>query len=164
MSLDAKNDKVGVLGVEVLGWPRTYDINRAHMLGQVDPFDDEIVYPEYGGTNRPVDKPANRTFDVTFHYDPDGDTTVTLTDVDSEGMSEDTINISKLFDAATGKPGGVIVSVRVADEHHADGCVKLSFDKANVDDGNPIVFHGKTRSGAAFNRTDFVLNKTTDLP
>ncbi len=166
--------KTGNLTVEALEWPRPYDVNRAHLLGYLDPFGGDINYANYGGVDRDGDIPPNRTFECTFHYvkaapsatpPVKGEATLTLTDVDSGGTSTETIDLTKLDDTSAGKAGAILIAVRVAGINYEDGCATLEFNKANMDGATPLTFSGKTRGGAAFSGyRQFHLNETTDQP
>lgn len=138
---------VGLLAVEVAGWIKPYEINRAHFLGYSAPFGtDEIDFPRHSATRRPLDIPANRAFAGVFRYDPSvadyrKRAVLTLTDLDTNGQTEEHIFVSALDDEANGDPGGVFVNIRMNADNYGDGCATLKFtDGHTVDvtdaDGN----------------------------
>lgn len=137
------NDRVGSLSMELLGWPRPYDINRIHFLGAFNPFGtDEVPYTALGGLNRANDPShqSNRVFQGEFIYNPQASRSAdvarfVLTDVGSGGEGKDDVSISTYNDAAI--PGGLLVVLRVDDENYKPGCAWIEFNdgRTQVDVG-----------------------------
>lgn len=140
------NDRVGLLSMELLGWPRPYDINRTHFLGAFNPFGtDEVPYTALGGLNRSNDlgQQSNRVFRGEFIFNPQSSRSADvarfiLTDVQSGGESKDDVSISTYNDTAI--PGGLLVVLRVDDENYKPGCAWIEFN-----DGRTQVEVGGTK-------------------
>jgi len=128
----------GLLTIEPLGWTRVYEVSRTHFLGMFNPFGtDEIAYQDFGGINRARNIPANRIFDGTFCYDPTAANPndiakLSLTDVESQGQSLETISVSSF--AGGGLTGGVLIAIRVTGSNYVDGCAQIDFTSAHKAD------------------------------
>lgn len=116
---------VGLFAVEVAGWARPYEMNRAHFLGYANPFGaDEL---EYDAERDPAID-ANRQFKCT--YTPDGKLVIE----DSLKSDREEIEIKALD--GPGYIGKVFVVIRVTAANFQPGCASLDFtggQKVTVD-------------------------------
>lgn len=117
-TLKLESPYVGLLTVEVAGWVKAYEINRAHFLGYSSPFsNDELDYDPQRNTAFE----ANREFTCT--YTPDGKLVL------EDGLKSDreVIDIKSLD--GTGYTGKVFVVIRVTQANYTNGCASLTFNQ-----------------------------------
>lgn len=122
---------VGLLAVEVAGWGRPYEINRAHFLGYPAPFSTDEL--DYDSQHNPAFA-ANREFTCT--YTPDGK----LVMVDGLKSDREEIDIKSLD--GTGYTGKVFVVIRVTTANFKPNCATLSLKNVTIGGKSDFVLSG----------------------
>lgn len=121
----------GMFTVEVAGWVKSYEINRAHFLGYPAPFStDELPYDSQ---NDPAFK-ANREFTCTY-------TNAGILKI-RDGLKSDAEEINiKSLDGSGGViyTGKVFVVIRVTAAHFKKDCASLKFENLTVDGKDTFV-------------------------